>query len=176
MDDKQRAYSEWLVIRCQQGDASALHELLRFWQPRFLVYARQRLGDQNVAADVVQEAMLGICRNLYRLADAAAFPGWSYRIVERRCVDWLRKHLREADVFDTEAEPAVAARSENTDAALDSSRLLASLKPELASLVRLYYLEELSVRDIAEVMAIPVGTVKSRLHQARQLLQDSLEN
>lgn len=176
MDDKQRAYSEWLVIRCQQGDKAALHELLRLWRPRYLAYARQRLGDPQPAADVVQDALLGICRNLHRLADGAAFPGWSYTIVDRRCVDWLRRHLRESDVFDVAADSDAIAQNTNTDAALDSSRLLASLKPELASLVRLYYLEELSVREIAEVLAIPVGTVKSRLHQARKLLQDKLEN
>ena len=182
MDEKQKSYSEWLVLRCQQNDESALHPLLTMWQGRYLAYANYRLGERHAAQDAVQEALLAICRNLHRLSDPASFPRWSFTILERRCVDWQRKRVRERRVFTeqdgsadnwSEADPKDT--GEATDASLDSERLLESLEPELRALVRLYYLEEFSIGDIAEVLQLAPGTVKSRLYYARKQMQQLLE-
>lgn len=179
MDEKQKAYSEWLVVRCQQGDESALGALLELWCSKFLSYASYRLSEREAAQDAVQEALVAICRNLYKLSDPASFPRWSYTIVERRCVDWQRKRVRERQILaedDTEtAGQAVTDASEATDADLDSHRLLEILEPELRALVRLYYLEELSVSDIVKIYKLPSGTVKSRLFYARKKMQEFLE-
>jgi len=179
MDDKQKAYSEWLVVRCQQGDESALGALLEIWSGRYLSYASYRLSETEAAQDAVQEALVAICRNLYKLSDPASFPRWSYTIVERRCVDWQRKRVREHQVL-TEDDSDAATEfgtdpSAATDADLDSDRLLGSLEPELRALVRLYYLEGLTVSDIADIYQLPTGTVKSRLFYARKKMQEFLE-
>ena len=179
MDEKQKSYSEWLVLRCQQNDESALHPLLTMWQGRYLSYASQRLGDKEAALDAVQEALLAICRNLHRLSDPASFPRWSFTILERRCVDWQRKRVRERQVFTdhdgrSEEWTGVDSRAA-TDARLDSQRLLESLPAELRALVRLYYLEEFSIGDIAAVLQLAPGTVKSRLYYARKQMQQLLE-
>jgi len=179
MDEKQKSYSEWLVARCQQGDESALGALLEMWGGRFLSYASYRLNEKHAAQDAVQEALVAICRNLHKLSDPASFPRWGYTIVERRCLDWQRKRVRERQVL-TEDENEAAARvgadvSAATEASLDSDRLLDILEPELRALVRLYYLEELSVGDIAQIYELPSGTVKSRLFYARKQMQNFLE-
>ena len=176
MDDKQRIYSEWLVLSCQQGDRLALTALLKLWQRHYLLYARQRLGSLEAAQDVVQESLIAICRNIHKLSNPGAFPSWSYRIVERRCSDWLRRTVRERDVFkDTDQLPESAQR-DGTEAKLDSQRLLDQLDPELAALMRLHYLEQLSLTEISAVLELPVGTLKSRLHYARKQIQQSLED
>lgn len=174
--EKTRALSEWLVMRSQQGNREAREALLELWQERFYLYALRRLGSSEVARDVTQEALLSICRNLARLKDPVAFPSWSYRIVERRCVDCLRKILREREIIDTGKElPDVAApESQESDAEVTS--ILATLEPEIRSLLQLYYLDELSVAEIATILDIPAGTVKSRLFYARKLLADKVDS
>jgi len=178
MNAKQKAYSEWLILRCQQGDEPALSELLKIWHGRFFAYARNRLGDSQAAQDACQEALLSICRNLHKLGDPASFPRWSYTIVERRCVDWQRKRIRDREILRSEneaTEQAVASDSRSsTDASLDTERLLAILEPELRALLRLFYLEELSVEELAAVYELPRGTIKSRLFYARKKLQEQL--
>ena len=172
---KQRVYSEWLVIRCQQGEASAYRELVTRWHPRYLSFARNRLGNAEVTRDCVQEAWLTISKRLFTLQDAAAFPKWSYRILERRCIDWLRKtRLERESVVTSDVDMSAFPQPDNGEALaaeIDVAQLLRQLDPRLAIVVRLSYLEELPVRDIAEILAIPVGTVKSRLFYARQLVK-----
>jgi RNA polymerase sigma-70 factor (ECF subfamily) len=175
MDNKEKAFSEWLVLRCQQGQRQALKPLLEMWQARYLAYIQQRLGDPDSARDVLQEALLAICRNLYKLQDPASFPRWSFTIVERRCLDQLRRRYRHRQVFADSNSEVEQSAPHNPEAALDSSRLLARLPGELASLLRLYYLEGLSLPEIAGIQNIPRGTVKSRLFYARKKLQKLLE-
>lgn len=183
MDAKQKAYSEWLVVRCQQGDRSALEKLLALWKSRYFTFARYRLDDKDAAQDVLQDALLAICRNLHRLSDPGSFPRWSFTIVERRCVDWQRTRIRDrerlargyeadAHIANSQANPI----AEAVDAKMDSERMLALLDSELRALLRLYYLEEMSIGDIAEVLDLAVGTVKSRLFYARKKLQEKLES
>ena len=177
---KHQVLSEWLVIRCQQGEASAYQQLVTLWHPRYLSYARNRLGHTEVARDCAQEAWLTISNRLFTLQDAAAFPKWSYRILERRCIDWLRKtRLERESVVTTDADSLVSSQADNDEALtaeIDVAQLLRQLDPRLAIVVRLSYLEELSVREIAEILAIPTGTVKSRLFYARQLIKKLMDD
>ena len=103
LDHKKRAYSEWLVVRSQQGDRAALNSLVKFWQERYLLYALRRLENRDAARDVTQETLISICRNLGKLKDPVTYPSWSYRILERRCLDWLRKTIRERDLIEAQA-------------------------------------------------------------------------
>ena len=173
--EKERAFSEWLLMRSQQGNREAQNSLLALWQERYYLYALRRLGCSDAARDVTQEALFSICRNLGKLKDLSTFPAWSYRILERRCVDWLRKTIRERAVIDTgESVPEIAA-PEKPDSGIGLAGLLGSLEPEIRSLLQLYYLDELSVAEIATILDIPRGTVKSRLFYARKLLADEID-
>lgn len=174
-DLKQQSFNEWLIVRCQLGERDAFNKLAKNWQQRYFLYALNRLGDREAARDVTQECLLSISRNIGKLSDPAAYPKWSFRILERRCVDWLRKTIRERKhVQQQEVVPEVAVE-DGIEARLSVEKLLAGLDPRLAALLRLYYLEGLSVQEIAEVSEVPVGTVKSRLFYARKLMTKALE-
>lgn len=174
--EKERAFSEWLVMRSQQGNREALNSLLELWQERYYLYALRRLNSIETARDVTQDALLAICRNLGKLKDPVTFPSWSYRIVERRCVDWLRKTIRERDVIDSEKEIPDMAAPDSETTEIGIAKILGTLEPEIRSLLQLYYMEELSVAEIATILDIPGGTVKSRLFYARKLLADVVDN
>ncbi len=168
LDHKKRAYSEWLVVLSQQGDNDALNSLVKFWQERYFLYALRRLENREAARDVTQEALISICRNLGKLKDPVTYPSWSYRILERRCLDWLRKTIRERNLIEATEELPELAIPENKDAEIGARKLLAKLEPEIRSLLQLYYIDELSISEISMVLNVPRGTVKSRLFYARK--------
>lgn len=172
-----QSYNEWLVLRCQQGETVAFEQLLENWRHRYFLYALNRLRDRGAAQDVTQDCLLSISRGIYTLADPAAYPKWSFQILERRCVDWLRKRIRERKVMEADKvdiqvlqDEHKTLSAETVDANLTVGQLLKNLDPRLATLVRLYYLEALSVEEIAEITGVPTGTVKSRLFYTRKLL------
>lgn len=174
-DLKQRSFNEWLIIRCQQGEKGAFTSLVKNWERRYYLYALSRLKDKEAARDVTQDCLLSISRSLGKLSDPAAYPKWSFRILERRCIDWLRKTIREREVIQQQEIVPEIAVSDNTEAKLSVEQLLAQLDSRLATILRLYYLESLTVDEIAEISDVPSGTVKSRLFYARKMMMKALE-
>lgn len=177
-DQKQRAYSEWLVIRYQQGDRLAFDPLCKLWQRRFLLYAIRRLDNQENARDVTQEALLSMSKGLHRLGDPGAFPGWAFRILERRCADFLRSRVRERQLISessalAEDAPELA-KGDNTENELSVDKLMSVLDSRVRVVLQLHYLEGFTITEVAEILAVPAGTVKSRLFYARKLLANSL--
>ncbi len=172
---KQDSLNEWLVLRSQRGERDALNELLGNWQQRYFLYALNRLGETEAAHDVTQECLFGISRNLKRLKDPAAFPKWSFRILERRCMDWLRKTVRERKHVDRNVDLPEAWTNDTVEHDMNISRLLAQLEPEIRQVLRLYYLEGQSIMAIAEICQLAEGTVKSRLFYARKFLATKID-
>ncbi len=178
-NSEQRLRNELLVIRCQQGSSQALDQLVSIWQPRLLRYAQFHVGSPETAADLTQDAWIAIVRGMDRLADPAVFPAWAYRIVTNKCRDWLRRQRTERRMFDLSGRGALErAVSREPNLALESEALehaLAALDADDRTLVRLRYFEELTVSQVAEVLGVPGGTVKSRLHRCREMLRKHLE-
>lgn len=174
-DQKQKSFVEWLVVRSQHGERDAFEELVKHWQQRFYLYAFNRLNEREAARDVTQDAFLSISRSISKLKDPTTFPKWGFRIVERRCIDWQRKRVRERQVFQELNEVPDIGIETNQEAEISAETLLRKLDPRLATILRLYYLENLTVAEIAEVQSVPKGTVKSRLFYARKLMTKALE-
>lgn len=173
---KQRSFNEWLVIRSQQGERQAFEQLLERWQRRYLLYANNRLKDAEAAKDVTQESLISIGKGIGKLSDPAAYPKWSFTIVERRCVDWQRKVIRHREIFEPkEVLPEIGVKDRVYEK-LTVEQLLGRLDSRVSIILRLHYLEGLSVNEIAHVSNLAAGTVKSRLFYGRKLIAKSLEN
>lgn len=172
---KQQTHNDWLVMNSQQGDMAAFDALIRNWEKRYFLYAVNRLKDREAARDVTQECLLAISRSISTLADPAAFPKWSFRILERRCIDWLRKTIRDREFIQQQENLPEIAIEDGAIEKLSVEQLLAKLDSRLSTILRLYYLESLSIREIAEISNIPAGTVKSRLYYARKLMIKVME-
>jgi RNA polymerase sigma-70 factor (ECF subfamily) len=174
-----RLFDEFLVAAVRAGDREAFGRLAERWQPRLLAHAWRLLGDAEAARDVVQDAWLDIVRGLARLDDAAHFSAWAYRIVSRRAADAIRRSQRgrKLDAAGAGAEPAAEDDVERIEAAADAqplARALAGLPPDQRATVALFYLQELSVAEIAAATGVPAGTVKTRLMHARAKLRAAL--
>jgi RNA polymerase sigma-70 factor, ECF subfamily len=167
-------YERVLVVRCQAGDEGAFAELVGRYDARLAYFLRKLVGER--ADDVLQEVWLDVFRNLPRLADPQAFRAWVYRIARDRAFGLLRKSrqieqpLGEADVPD-EAD-------DNGFDAEDAARIHAALDllpPEQREVLVLRFVETMSYEAIARVTSQPLGTVRSRLHYAKQALRTILE-
>ncbi len=171
---RNNAIDALLVMRCQDGSADALDELVRRWQRPLWRYALGLTGRSDEAWEVIQEAWLGIVRGLGHLRDPALFRPWAYRIVRNRAASWVAR-VQRARARESEVEPDRIG-SEGTGSRDHGLRAAISRLPEnQRAVLTLHYLDEMPVREIAAALLIPPGTVKSRLHTARRRLREIME-
>ncbi len=175
-----RALDEYLVSLSQAGSIEALDGLARRWTPRLLRYVARVLGGSDAAEaarDVVQETWVGAIRGLRGLRDPAQFPAWIYGIATRKCADAIRANTRRRRLDAQVAADGDAGRpvtSLTSEQEIDLATAIRELPPIHRAAVHLFYGEDLSVEEIASVLGIPAGTVKSRLHHAREALKRQL--
>jgi len=173
---KEHIYNEWLVIRAQQGETEAFQELVELWYQRLFSYTFRLTGSKDATPDLVQDTLFVVSKKLRTLRDPSMFPNWIYQIVSFKCRDWIRKQQRNRN--HTETLDANTEEPENETQMDDQILLKESLKQletPYYEVIRLFYLEEFSVREISALLEIPVGTVKSRLYNARKLLKSLLK-
>lgn len=152
------------VQRCRAGDEDALATLISRHRQRIIRTAANLLRDRFEAEDVAQETFLKAFREIGKLRDDRAFSGYVYRICVRLCMDRLRLKRAEPGEFDgvqNHSGPSIENR-------VLIERLLSQLPADLRTTLVLREIEQLSYEEIAEVTAVPVGTVRSRLHSARE--------
>ncbi len=175
-----RIARDYLVGRARLGDNTAQELLVNRYQTRFLRHAYRLLGDAEQARDTVQESWLDILHGLPRLRDDGAFPAWSFRIITRKCAKQIAGLQKSRSIIEAvSAEPSPSTQDvDNIEQAADGKpvhKALAKLPAEQRTAVALFYLEEMSVAEVAVALDIPVGTVKSRLMNARKKLRAALE-
>lgn len=154
---------QW-VYRCRQGDETALALLIGRHRNRLVRTATNLLRDRHEAEDVSQEAFLKAFREIHRLRDDRAFSGYLYRICVRLCMDRLRLKKAEPSEFDTVTDHDGGA----VENRVVIEKLLSQLPYDLRTTLVLREIEQLSYEEVAEVMHVPIGTVRSRLHTARE--------
>lgn len=161
------------ILAAQSGDSEAFAGLVRKYERAAYRHALALLRRAEDARDAVQDSFLAAFRALRRLDARRSFYPWFYVVLRNRCYAMLRaraptEKLNESDV----GSPIVAA---DEDAA-ELGRALACLAPEDREMLVLKYIEGRRYSEIAELLAIPPGTVASRLHVARQRLADQLRS
>ena len=164
-----------LVRRAQGGDRSAFGELMRRHERRVYNLAFRLLGGPDDAQDAAQDAFLSCYRNLGRFRGDSAFGTWMHRIAVNACYDLLRRR-RPVQSLDAEGapEPAVADHAEAATAAADVHRALQQVPLEFRAVLVLHELQDVSVEDVAAMLEVPIGTVKSRLFRGRAALGRAL--
>lgn len=170
----QQAELDALVLAAQGGNAAAFTMLVRYLQPGLLRFSYHICNDQQMAKDAVQEVWLACSRTLRRLDDPRALKSWLHRAVRWRTLDLLRKQQRQKQ-HDSEADEPLL-EVEEYQAELSTLAKEMQVLPALErQALHLFYLEDLSIKEISTVLGIPSGTVKSRLNRARNSLKAKLE-
>lgn len=179
-----------LVGRVRSGDVDAFEVLVRRYERRIYNLALRYSGDPEDARDLTQEAFIRAYQALASFRGEASFPTWLYRIATNVCFDELRRrrHRPEATLDEplatrdgeterqvADGQPGPSQRLEQKELGEIIQREIAALSEEYRAVVILRDLQDLAYEEIAEVLGISLGTVKSRLHRARAALRARFE-
>lgn len=178
-----------LVTRAKGGDTEAFAQLVEANQNRIYSLALRMVGNPEDATDLAQDAFLSAWRGLERFQGEAAFSTWLYRLTSNACIDFLRKEKRKRpaggilslddteegatlDLPDYEADPH--RQLERSEVRQSIAQGLSALSPEHRRVLTLREVAGLSYAEIARILGLEEGTVKSRISRARLALRKKL--
>jgi RNA polymerase sigma-70 factor (ECF subfamily) len=179
-----------LIARARSGDERAFRTLLdKYERPVFSICMRM-VRNRDEATDLAQEAFIKVFSMLDRYNPAYAFSSWLFKITSNLCIDYIRKRRIETYPMDDpiDGEKGEIVRQYESDepdpsAVLDRKEKMARLNEAIEELPEHYRImlilrhqENLSYEEIASTLEIPLGTVKARIHRAREMLRGKLEN
>ena len=176
-----------LIQRTLSGDDTAFGILLRRHQKSVHALVWRKIGDFHTAEDITQDIFLQAYKKLSTLKNHSQFAGWLYVIADRLCIDWSRKRrlptqsLEDTPVEEIERSSYTHHISEAQETELAEHRhelvkkLLAKLPESERTVVTLYYLGEMTTKEIGKFLGVSVDTIKSRLRRGRKRLQEDEE-
>ncbi len=177
-----------LVARARAGDERAFRALLEKYERAVFSICLRMVRNREEAADLAQDAFIKVFGSLDRYNPAYAFSSWLFKITSNLCIDYLRKRRIDTLPMDQpidgekgEIQRQYAAPDPTPDESLDRREKMARLESAIAALPDHYRImlvlrhqEDLSYEEIADHLSIPLGTVKARIHRAREMLKGLL--
>ena len=178
-----------LIRRILSGDDEAFSTLVRRHQKGIHALAWRKVGDFHIAEEIAQDTFLQVYKNLAQLKNLNQFSGWMYVIASRLCLKWLEKNKNKSVIQSFEDTPveeieessythhvSEQRQTEVTENRYERvKRLLAKLPESERTTVTLYYLGEMTAKEIGKYLGVSVNTVKSRLRRGRKRLQEQQE-
>jgi RNA polymerase sigma-70 factor (ECF subfamily) len=171
------AKMDMALRQARQGDNGAFAEIVRQHQGMVFSIGWHCLGDRGMAEDLSQEVFLKLHQNLAAIESATHLSHWLCRVAVHRCIDHSRrKYFRRETPLDENHEIAADGAPADTFLSARLRRAVAQLREKERAVVVLRYQEELELAEIAEVLNIPLNTVKSTLFRALQRLRGKLSD
>lgn len=169
-----------LLARVLDGDHDAFNQIMRNHEDRVFSVCLRIMGSRELALDAVQETFLTAFRKADQFKGNSALGTWIYRIAVNACYDQLRRQKRRAaDPIPDHLDPADHSAEDAMDSAAlrpELQKALAELPEDFRSAVVLADIEGLALNQVAEIVGVPAGTVKSRVFRGRRLLADMLRD
>jgi RNA polymerase sigma-70 factor (ECF subfamily) len=183
-----------LVTRAQQGSEKAYRELLgRYQRPVFSIIYRM-IRDREQAEDLAQETFVRVFNNIDRYDPRYKFSSWIFKIATNLTIDWIRR--KELDTVSIDGSRnavtaeqieatsiTIASQDENPEELLEAKELgeeiegaISKLRPEYKAAILLRHVEGREYQEIAEILSLPLGTVKTYIHRGRNELRDQLQH
>lgn len=178
MTDKQATYYELLILRCRRGRRDAFEELVRDWEMRLFYYIRRLVEDEQDAWQVLQDTWVSVLGGIGKLRQPRTLPAWLYRIARNTAISHLRqKSRRQMLPLQDTAPDRVEERANGLvfDDAEEVHYGLARISVHHREVLTLFFLQDLTPDEIADVLEVPPSTVKSRLYHAKRALKAILE-
>lgn len=178
------------INEVRKGDHNAFGEIVEIYKDRIYQLCYRMLGNAHEAEDIAQEAFIRAYVNIERYNINRKFSTWLYRIATNLCIDRIRKkkpdYFLDAEVAGTDGlnlYSQVKSKEMSPDEKVAKMELQEIIQMEIlklpekyCSVILLKYIEELSLKEISEVLDLPIGTVKTRIHRGREALRKQLRN
>jgi RNA polymerase sigma-70 factor (ECF subfamily) len=175
-EQEQQIYTELLVIRCQQGEQEAFRLMVELWQKPLMMFALRYLEQETESWDVVQETWVSVIKGLDKLQNPSRFVSWLFSILTNKCIDRVREKQAEVRLLKNANVKLKSPEISNDDEFL--SKAVQGLPDEHRVLIILRFGQGLQIGQIAAMLNVAEGTVKSRLHRAiarlREILGDKI--
>lgn len=163
------------IVKAMNGDKQAFESLIIENKSKMYKTAIVILKNDDDAYDALQEALIKMYKNIGKLESAEAFYAWSKRIIINCCYDIIYKNQKVVNINTKLMNTYEESIEDSHECEDETAKLLENLEEDLRLVSILYYYDELSIREIGEVLEIPQGTVKSRLSRAREKLYKILK-
>lgn len=162
---------ELLIKRAQKGDEEAFIAVIDTLMPQMYKVAKARLKNEEDIGDAIQETILSAFANLKKVKEPVYFKTWITKILMNKCNDIVRKNkvLYVDDYGELQGEQIV---KDNIEQELEFDNMLSYLSVEYRLVIVLHYVNKFKTKEIAEILNEKEGTIKSRLHRARQQLKE----
>jgi RNA polymerase sigma-70 factor (ECF subfamily) len=179
-----------IVKRAQKGDRLAFGELVELYKDKLFNLGYRMLGNPQEAEDVAQETFLRAYSNLQTYNPNHKFSTWIYRIATNLCIDRIRKKkpdysldsevdgIEGGDMYSRLASPGPTPLEElvRTETQREVQSAIDALPENYRAAVILKYIHDLSLQEIADILEVPVSTVKTRIHRGREALRACLKH
>jgi RNA polymerase sigma-70 factor, ECF subfamily len=171
-----------------KGDQDAYGEIVELYKDKVYQISYRMLGNRHEAEDIAQEAFIRAFINIHSFNIDLKFSTWLFRIATNLCIDRIRKkkpdYYLDADVAGTDGlnmYSQIPSKTDMPEKELESLELEETIQREILKLPEKYrtvivlkYIEELSLIEISEILNLPIGTVKTRIHRGREALRKQL--
>lgn len=163
-----------LINEAKKGNTQAFVTLIEQYKIQMYKTAKAILKNEDDVCDAIQEALMSLYKNIESLKQEKYFKTWLIRITINKCYDIIEKN----SINDNKVEKQqlyYEEKTNNFETNMDLERALSLIDNDLRTVTVLYYYNDISVKDIAEILGIPAGTVKSKLARARNKLYEILK-
>ncbi|MFC4559611.1 RNA polymerase sigma factor SigW [Virgibacillus kekensis] len=178
------------IKQVKKGDQSAFEDIVEFFQSKIFQHCFRMLGNRHEAEDIAQETFIRAYVNIHTFDERRKFSTWIYRIATNLTIDRIRKrkpdYFLDAEIKGTEGldmYSQLASDNRLPEEEVEGMELqdyihreITGLSPKYRSIIVLRYLEEFSLQEISEILDIPLGTVKTRIHRGREALRKKLRH
>ncbi|HYK71783.1 MAG TPA: RNA polymerase sigma factor SigW [Pseudoneobacillus sp.] len=176
------------ILQVLKGDQDAYGEIVEIYKDKVYQLCYRMLGNRHEAEDIAQDAFIRAYININSFNIELKFSTWLYRIATNLCIDRIRKkkpdYYLDAEVAGTDGltmYSQISSKSDMPEKELESLELEETIQKEILklpdkyrSVIVLKYIEELSLIEIGEILNLPIGTVKTRIHRGREALRKQL--
>ncbi|WP_315116400.1 sigma-70 family RNA polymerase sigma factor [uncultured Clostridium sp.] len=163
---------ESLVEKAKRGDEDSFIKLIEMYKRLMYSIAKSMINNNEDIGDIIQDTIFKSYKNIKKLKDPKVFKSWLMRILINNCNDFIKKHKNIVSLEEVIEKNEICQGMEM----VELRHIVNNLHKDLTMVVELYYIQDMDIKDIAELIEVPEGTVKSRLYRARKELSRALSD
>ena len=180
MKSKEQLEDELLILQASNGNTTAFAGLIQRWTPKLYYYIKKLVIHECDVDDILQNVWICLYRTLGDIRDISQYRVFLFAIARSKAIDYLRRKKRRMFVeFSMDFSQEQILEQDVVEDCVDVEKLhlaLDCIDVSMRDILTLYYLQEFSIAELAAILRIPEGTVKSKLYYARKALRKEMEN